>query len=97
MRSFIFGTCYMNKQLTLFSQSGHEHIVLTSEQLPNLEHLFSLSLSLPFVGTTDEYETFLGTLSILNPNSKMKHKHVGTSQDVPFGSLIWWIEYTQEF
>lgn len=97
MRSFIFGTCYMNKQLTLFRQSGHKYIVLTSERLANLEQLASLSLSLPFVGTTDEYQTFIGTLSILNPNSKTKHKHVGTSQDVPFGSLGWWIEYTQEY
>ena len=87
----------MYKQLTLFRQSGHKHVVLTSEQLANLEQLANISLSIPFVGTADEYEAFLGTLAILNPNSKTKHKHVGTSQEVPFGSLIWWIEYTQEY
>ena len=81
----------MDKQLTLFTHAGHKHIVLTSEQLSNL------TVPYPFVGTTDQYETFLGVLAVLNPDSKMKHKYAGTSQDVPFGSFIWWIEYTQEY
>lgn len=81
----------MNKQLTLFTQSGFRHTVLSIEQLSNL------AIPFPFVGTANQYETFLGTLSILNPNSKLKHRHAGAPQDVPFGSLVWWIEYTQEY
>lgn len=80
----------MNKQLTLFSHSGYRHTVLTAN------HLSRLKLPFPFVGTEDQYESFLGIISVLNPDNKMKHRYAGTPQDVPFGSLTWWIEYTQE-
>ena len=90
MRSFIFGS-YMNKQLTLFTHSGNDHIVLTADQLSRLK------LPFPFVGTKDEYGSFLGILAVLRPDSVMEHSHAGTSQDVPFGSFPWWIEYTQEY
>lgn len=80
----------MDKQLTLFTHSGNNYIVLTSDQLSRLK------LPFPFVGTTDQYEAFLGTLAVLNPDSKMEHRYAGLPQDNPFGSMIWWIEYTQE-
>jgi len=92
MRSFIFiGTIYMDKKLTLFTSSGARHKVLTIEQLSNL------SLSFPFVGSKEQYETFLGIVAILRPDNNIVYRYAGTSHDVPFGSLIWWIEYTQEF
>lgn len=81
----------MNKQLTLFTHSGSNHIVLTADQLSRLKIPF------PFVGTEDQYESFLGILAVLNPDSDMEHRHAGLPQDNPFGSLIWWIEYTQEY
>lgn len=81
----------MDKQLTLFTHSGNNHIVLTPAQLSNL------AIPFPFVGTTDQYEAFLGVLAVLSPDSKLEHRYAGTPQDNPFGSLIWWIEYTQEY
>lgn len=81
----------MNKHLTLFIHSGSRHSVLTIEELSNL------AIPFPFVGTVDQYEAFLGTLAILNPDSKLEHRYAGTPQENPFGSLIWWIEYTQEY
>lgn len=81
----------MDKKLTLFTSSGDNHTTLSTEQLSKL------SLPFPFVGSREQYESFLGIISVLNPDNKMKHRHAGTPQDVPFGSLIWWIEYTQEY
>jgi len=81
----------MDKKLTLFTSSGDNHTLLSVEQISKL------SLPFPFVGSREQYESFLGTLTILNPDNKMEHRHAGTSQDVPFGSLTWWIEYTQEY
>lgn len=81
----------MDKKLTLFTHSGNRHTVLSYEQLSKL------SLPFPFVGTKEQYESFLGIISILNPNNTMKHRYAGLPQDVNFGSLIWWIEYTQEY
>lgn len=81
----------MNKQLTLFTHSGSNHVVLNADLLSRLKIPF------PFVGTKDQYESFLGIISVLNPDNKMEHRHAGLPQDNPFGSLIWWIEYTQEY
>ena len=81
----------MDKKLTLFTSSGDNHTLLSTEQLSKL------SLPFPFVGSREQYESFLGIISVLNPDNKMQHRYAGSSQDVPFGSLIWWIEYTQEY
>ena len=81
----------MDKRLTLFTHSGNRHTVLSTEQLSKL------SIPFPFVGSREQYESFLGTVSVLNPDNKMKHRYAGASQDVNFGSLVWWIEYTQEY
>ena len=81
----------MNKQLTLFTHSGSKHRVLSIEQLIDL--LFPL----PFVGTRDQYEAFLGILAILRPDSGIEFRYAGTSYDVPFGSLAWWVEYSEEY